>query len=92
MFNDDEVNPNYYQLGGIEQVDYNRSRMTPPQFEGFLLGDLYNYLGRYNFKNSGAQQLLDLKKARWYLDKLISFKESELSTSIQNTPIVKERL
>lgn len=74
----DPANPDYYKVGGIEQVHYNQSRMTPEQFEGWLLGDLYNYLGRYNFKNFGEEQIIDLKKARWYLDRLINFKESTL--------------
>lgn len=75
----DPINPDYYKVGGIEQIEYNRSRMTREQFEGWLLGDLMNYIGRYNHKFTGAEQVVDLKKAQWYLIELIKLKEAQLN-------------
>lgn len=42
--------------------------MTPEEFRGFLKGNTIKYLWRYQLKGKPKQ---DLKKARWYLDKLI---------------------
>lgn len=75
----DPINPDYYKVGGIEQIEYNRSRMTAEQFEGWLLGDLMNYIGRYNHKFTGLEQIVDLKKAQWYLIELIKLKEAQLN-------------
>ena len=62
--------PNHYAAGGIEPIEYMKYKMTPEQFEGFLLGNIIKYTSRYQHKNG----LEDLKKARWYLDKLIELK------------------
>lgn len=42
------------------------------QFEAYLIGTILKYLWRWKLKNG----LEDLKKARWYLDKLINKIES----------------
>jgi phage terminase large subunit-like protein len=39
----------------------------------FAAGNVMKYVGRYRAKNG----LDDLKKARWYLDRLIELKEAE---------------
>lgn len=62
-----EVRPDHYKVGGIEPWDYMETKMTPEQFEGFLLGNVIKYVSRYPEKNG----LEDLKKARTYLDRLI---------------------
>lgn len=65
----DNVNkPAHYTAGGIESIEYMRSKMTPEQFEGFLMGNVLKYISRYPMKNG----LEDLEKARWYLDRLIA--------------------
>jgi len=40
-------------------------------FEGYMIGNILKYLFRFPFKN-GTE---DLKKARWYLDKLVEYRE-----------------
>lgn len=65
--------PPHYTAGGIETIDYMRAKMTPEQFEGYLLGNILKYVSRYKFKN-GVE---DLKKANWYLNKLIEFNGME---------------
>lgn len=67
---DDPVNhPAHYTAGGIECIDCIESLITPIKepTHAFLTGQVIKYLGRYTLKNG----LEDLKKARWYLDRLI---------------------
>ncbi|OPW98350.1 DUF3310 domain-containing protein [Geobacillus sp. LEMMY01] len=66
----EDVRPDYYKVGGIEPIDYMKAKMTPEQFEGFCLGNVYKYTGRYLYKGG----LTDLKKARYYLELLIEVK------------------
>ena len=64
----DMVNhPPHYTQGGVECLDAIRA-MTGDGYEGFLRGSILKYLWRYPMKN-GVE---DLKKARFYLDRLIS--------------------
>lgn len=58
----------YYDAGGIETLDIIRSKLTPEQFEGFLLGNTLKYLCRYNFKHTDKEQKKrDIEKAEIYL-------------------------
>lgn len=67
----DNVNhPNHY-LGKVEVIDYIEDKLSFEQFEGYLAGNVIKYLSRYQKKNG----LEDLKKGRWYLNKLIEVKE-----------------
>jgi hypothetical protein len=50
--------------------------MTPEAFKGYLKGNTLKYLWRYERKGKSIE---DLKKAEWYLRKLIS--ENTPSTS-----------
>lgn len=63
---EDNVNPSHYTFGGIETIDYLKANMTLEGFIGFLQGNVLKYVSRYNKKNG----LEDLKKAKWYLDRL----------------------
>lgn len=65
----DNVNePAHYTAGDIECVDAIESSMERDAFCGYLKGNVMKYMWRYNLKNNPVE---DLKKARWYLDKLI---------------------
>ncbi|MFJ8268507.1 DUF3310 domain-containing protein [Peribacillus asahii] len=69
MKQNDVVNaPAHYTQGGIETIDYIQAKMSEEQFKGYLLGNVHKYTSRYQFKN-GAE---DLKKAQWYLNRLIA--------------------
>src|SRR5205085_10458666 len=47
----DNVNkPAHYTAGGIESIEYMRAKMTPEQFEGFLMGNVLIYIYRYSMK------------------------------------------
>lgn len=70
----DNVNsPSHYTQGGIETVDYIKAKLTKEQFEGYCIGNVFKYVSRYRYKG-GVE---DLKKARWYLTKLIAGETDE---------------
>lgn len=62
--------PVHYMAGGIEVIKYLESKLSPEAFEGFLIGNVHKYISRYSHKN-GVE---DLKKALWYLQKVIEEK------------------
>lgn len=69
-------------FGGVECIEAIESSMSLEEFKGFLKGNVQKYVWRYSKKN-GVE---DLKKARWYLERLISIKEFEetLTKSVAN--------
>lgn len=72
---EDLVNhPNHYTSGGIECIDAIKASMTPIEYAGFLKGQVLKYAWRYRLKGKPVQ---DLKKARFYLDRLIQLTEKE---------------
>ena len=68
MQEEDMVNsPPHYNQTGIECIDAIEAA-TGDGYEYYLQGNIMKYVWRYRYKNGGE----DLKKARWYLDKLIT--------------------
>lgn len=67
--NADMVNhPSHYTQGGIECIDCIKSAIVGKVgIEAFCVGNTIKYLFRYEEKN-GVE---DVKKARWYIDRLI---------------------
>ncbi len=61
------INPSHYKQGGIECIEAIKAA-TNDGFIGYVWGNVLKYLWRWPKKN-GVE---DLKKARWYLDRLIS--------------------
>lgn len=71
----DPVNKaSHYNDGGIECIDAIEASMTPTEYAGFLKGQVLKYVWRYRLKGKPAE---DLKKARYYLDRLIQITEKE---------------
>ena len=69
----DPVNrPSHYTAGGIECIDAIKASMSTEAFLGFLKGNVQKYMWRYEKK---VAQVEDLKKAQWYLSKLIEEQE-----------------
>ena len=58
--------PKHYNQAGIECIDAIRAA-TDDGFEYYLQGNIMKYVWRYKYKNGSE----DLKKAQWYLNKLI---------------------
>lgn len=69
----DPVNrPSHYTAGGIECIDTIKASMSTEAFLGFLKGNVQKYMWRYEKKVAPVE---DLKKAQWYLSKLIEEQE-----------------
>lgn len=68
---DDVNNPEHYNKGGVECIDAIESSMTKEAFAGYLKGNIQKYMWRYEQKG-GAESL---KKAQWYLNKLVNLVE-----------------
>lgn len=67
--NKDAVNsPDHYNTGSIECIEYLKDNMSWGGFTGYLEGNCKKYLHRWRYKQKPIE---DLKKARWYLDRLI---------------------
>lgn len=65
----DPVNhPSHYNQFGIECLDAIEASMTPVEFRGYLKGNCQKYIWRYVYKGKPVE---DLKKAAFYLNKLI---------------------
>ena len=64
--------PPHYNASKIETIDMIESA-TEHGFEYYLQGNIIKYMVRYRHKN-GIQ---DLKKAQWYLNKLIEVKNEK---------------
>ena len=66
--NEDVVNhPAHYTQGGVECIDAIKAAVGDG-FEAYCAGNVLKYVFRYRYKG-GVE---DLKKARWYLDRLIA--------------------
>jgi hypothetical protein len=69
----DNVNhPSHYGQGNIEAIEYISDFLTREEYQGYLRGNIAKYLHRWPYKN----KLEDLKKASWYLDRLIKEMEN----------------
>ena len=68
----DKVNrPMHYTAGSIETIDYIQSITEQlPGFEAVCVANAIKYISRQHLKN-GTE---DLKKAIWYLNRLIEYK------------------
>jgi len=76
----DPVNhPSHYASGGIECIDAIEASMSPEEFQGYCKGNLSKYTWRYRDKG-GVQAL---RKANWYLDRLIKSHETS-NASLHN--------
>ena len=74
MKNLDNVNhPKHYTSGKIEVIKIIEDQLTSEEYRGYIKGQVIKYITRERHKNG----LEDLKKARWYLDRLIKKMEKE---------------
>lgn len=63
---EDNTNPPHYRQGSIEPIDYIEANDL-----GFREANIIKYVTRYKHKN-GVE---DLKKAKWYIERLINAKD-----------------
>tara|TARA_R100001143_G_scaffold50210_1_gene45165 strand:- start:874 stop:1128 length:255 start_codon:yes stop_codon:yes gene_type:complete len=64
---EDSINPSHYKDTEIEFIEYAKATMTREGFEGALEFNVKKYMHRFKEKNL----VVDLKKAEWYLQRLI---------------------
>ena len=63
------INPGHYKQGNVECIDAMESAVVNKKgIEAICVGNVIKYLWRYESKNG----LEDVKKAQWYLNKLIN--------------------
>ena len=67
MLSNDAINPNHYKSGNMECIDALAETLGSEGIKAFCKGNVIKYLWRYEKKN-GVE---DLRKAQWYLNKLI---------------------
>tara|TARA_R100001244_G_scaffold9676_4_gene11762 strand:+ start:88 stop:333 length:246 start_codon:yes stop_codon:yes gene_type:complete len=67
-------NPPHYNYSSIETIDIIKNSMDEHMYQGYLIGNVLKYVCRYKYK---GEELSDLKKARWYLTRLIDDKSPD---------------
>ena len=72
---DSVESPSHYNNGSIECIDYLKDNMPFDNYIGYLEGNMKKYLHRWRYKK---KPLEDLKKAQWYLNRLIKELSDEL--------------
>ena len=72
--NVDVVNhPSHYTSGKIEVIRIIEDQLTDEEYRGYIKGQVIKYITRESRKNG----LEDLKKAAWYLNRLIKRLEKQ---------------
>ena len=64
---DDISSPFHYNSGNIECIDAIKAVSSREEFEGYLRANVLKYIWRFRYKDN----IKDLRKAKWYLDRLI---------------------
>lgn len=75
----DPTNPNYYKSGKYEIFDVLMDWIEAEKLDGHEAALIFNtvkYLRRFKSKHPD-DKTVDLKKAKWYLDKLISYEAGD---------------
>ena len=65
--------PSHYETGKFECIDVMEEALGRDVVKGFCIGNAFKYLYRAKRKNG----LEDLKKAQWYLNKVISMEDAD---------------
>ena len=77
IYNQDSINPAHYKQGEIEVIDF-----ILDQNMDYLTANVQKYISRWRFKDG----IDDLRKARWFLDKLI---EQQMKNSVIDNKLSK---
>ena len=62
--------PPHYNNGHIECIEAIKAMLTPDEFVGYLRGNSLKYRWRFRYKKKPIE---DLRKARWYEERLLKF-------------------
>lgn len=71
LFGDDVNHPSHYTDGAIECIEAIEAQLTTEEFRGYLKGNIAKYIWREKHKGGTNS----LKKAQWYLDRLVQTDE-----------------
>ena len=75
--NSDKINPQHYRNGEIECIDaIKAATVNKPGIQAVCVANTIKYLWRYESKN----RLEDVKKAQWYLNRLVEEMEKNDKT------------
>ena len=92
MMKHETINPEHYQQGSVECIDYIRDRLSYEQYKGALLANVYKYTYRFNVKykdlpeiNRLKAELEDLTKAGWYLHRYQTLIKTEIEAHEQES-------
>jgi hypothetical protein len=70
----DNINPQHYRNGEVECIDaLAAATVNKPGIQAICVANVIKYLWRYESKN----RLEDVRKAQWYLEKLIKEMEKD---------------
>lgn len=67
--------PSHYNQGNIEVIDYLEGQLSEDEFYGFCIGNVLKYVSRAKHKRETP--LEDLKKSKFYLERIIKKLEKE---------------
>lgn len=67
-------NPAHYHKNGIDVIGFAELQFDAAELKGFYRINVLKYTTRYDMKGSPVE---DLKKAKFYLDKLIEMEEAQ---------------
>jgi len=62
--------PEHYNTGGLECIDAIRGMLTHDEYIGYLRGNAMKYMWRFRYKKKPIE---DLRKARWYEERLMHY-------------------
>ena len=65
--------PEHYADTNFETIEIIEDKMTAEMFEGYLVGNILKYMTRYRKKGG----LEDIKKAEWYVAKLVTLMDNK---------------
>ena len=60
--------PVHYNNSKIECIEAIEAMLSETEFEGYVRGNVMKYVWRFKYKDG----VKDLKKAKWYLERLIA--------------------
>lgn len=63
-------NPPHYNNGSIECIEAIEAMLSRDEYIGYLRGNALKYMWRFRYKKKPFE---DLRKARWYEERLIKF-------------------
>jgi hypothetical protein len=85
----DAINPSHYKQGKVECIDALESAtVNKTGLEAVCVANVIKYLWRYEAKNG----LEDVRKAQWYINKLIDYLEhkEEIDKMIDESNVEEE--